>query len=135
MTRRWFTLRLEPRRPAGDPQRGFAAELADPAWLLGRQWQLGEHQGENASSPIDVGMTLRRVPIGPTAARPLDDPRQVPAEAIIEDEPDSWWTLGRRLRLGLAAREAGVVGVPGDEALRFHDLTGPYAPLNGVAYD
>lgn len=137
MTRRWFTLRLEPGRPAGDPERGFAAEIADPAWLVGRQWQLGEHQGENASSPIDVALTLRRVAIGPSPSRPSDDPVEVPAEAIVEDEPDSWWTIGRRLRLGLAARDAGIVGAPGggDNGLRFVDLTGPYAELNGVAYD
>ena len=45
-------LRVEPQRPGTDPDRGFGAELADPAWLVGRQWQLGEHRGENASRPL-----------------------------------------------------------------------------------
>ena len=137
MTRRWFTLRLEPVRPAGDTERGFAAEVADPAWFLGRQWQLGEHRGENASSPLQVDLEVRRVPIGAPPSRPDLDPQVVPTEAIVEDEPGSWWTVGRRLRLGRAARDAGLVGGAGaaDDGLRCDDLTGPYAALNGLAYD
>lgn len=131
-------LRLEPARPAGDPQRGFEAELADPAWMLGRQWQMGEHQGENASSPLEVSLETYHVPIEPLPARPGADPAVVPAEAIVEAGDDDWWTIGRRARLGLAARHAGLVdGLPpaADAALRFAGLTGAYAALNGVAYD
>jgi hypothetical protein len=129
-------LRLEPARPAGDNERGFAAELADPAWMLGRQWQLGEHQGENASSPLDVHMTIQRVPIEPLPTRPGSDPRQVPAEAIVEAGPDDWWTIGRRARLGIAASEAGLPAALGAEQdFLFDGLTGPYEILNGVAFD
>ena len=50
--------RIEPDTQTGDPQRdldqGIAARLADPLWLLGRQWQLGEWQGENGGSPISA---------------------------------------------------------------------------------
>ena len=38
--------RIEPDILTGDPEKdlilGIAAELADPLWLLGRQWQMGE---------------------------------------------------------------------------------------------
>jgi hypothetical protein len=48
--------RIEPDFQTGDPQQdlanGLAAELADPLWLLGRQWQMGEWQGENSGSPV-----------------------------------------------------------------------------------
>ncbi len=129
-------LRLEPARPAGDSQRGFAAELADPAWMLGRQWQLGEHQGENASSPLSVHMEVDRVPIEPLPSRPDADPRAIPAEAIVEAGPGDWWTIGRRARLGAAAAAAGLPAALGDEDdFRFDGLTGPYEVLNGVAFD
>ncbi len=133
MSRDPLFLRLEPARPAGDNERGFAAELADPAWMLGRQWQLGEHQGENASSPLAVQLDVRRVPIEPLPSRPDADPRHVPAEAIVEGGADDWWTVGRRARLGAAAKAAGLL--PDEHDFLFEGLTGPYEPLNGVAVD
>ena len=136
MSRDPLFLRLEPARPAGDNERGFAAELADPAWLLGRQWQLGEHQGENASSPLAVHLRTHRIPIEPLPSRPDADPAVVPAEAIVEAGADDWWTVGRRFRLGLAARDAGLAAaLGGDSEFVFDGLTGPYAVLNGVALD
>ena len=61
-----------------DLARGFAAEVADPAWILGRQWQLGEHQGEDASSPVGVVYRARlhrhRSGERPAAARPAPRP-------------------------------------------------------------
>ena len=50
--------RLEPdtqtNLPAQDLGEGVAARLADPLWLLGRQWQMGELTGEDAASPVTV---------------------------------------------------------------------------------
>ncbi|HSK96725.1 MAG TPA: hypothetical protein VK891_08930 [Euzebyales bacterium] len=101
---------------------------------------MGEHQGENASSPLEVRLSLRHVPIEPMSERPAADPRTVPAEAIVEEGPADWWTIGRRVRLGMAAQRADLIATLGldaasDAALRFSDLTGPYASLNGEAYD
>lgn len=131
MIRPWYALRLEPARPAGDPDRGLRAELADPAWMIGRQWQLGELQGENASSPVDVAMSVHQLPIQPSVGRPQDDPTIVPAEAIVEAGAHDWWTPGRRLRLGRAAVAAGLA----DESARCGDLPPPYDVLNGIAFD
>src|SRR6478736_4406782 len=36
-----------------DLDEGVAAKLADPLWLLGRQWQMGELSGEDAGSPVE----------------------------------------------------------------------------------
>ena len=80
-------LRLEPDPHQRDLARGWAAELADPAWLLGRQWQMGEHQGEDASSPVAVEIRSRATPIGAVAGQAGLDPATVPAQAIIESEP------------------------------------------------
>jgi hypothetical protein len=64
-------LRLEPDSVTGDPAPGTEARVADPAWLLGRQWQLGELLGEDAGSAIVVRVASRALPI--TAWAPLDD--------------------------------------------------------------
>ncbi len=100
-------LRLEPDPYQRDLARGWAAELADPAWMLGRQWQMGEHQGEDASSPVGVELRSRATPIGPVAGQPGLDPATVPAQAIIESEPGDWWTAGRRVRTRPRRRRRG----------------------------
>lgn len=142
MKRPWYSVRIEPLRPVGDPERGFRAELGDPAWMIGRQWQLGELRGENASSPVEVQLTTTNVPMAPSEHRPSDQPTEVPTEAIVEAGPDDWWTSSRRIRLGRAADQAGVVdGLAAtlSEAalvgLRCHDLPAPYDGLNGTAWD
>ena len=38
--------RLEPSSVTGDPTPGLEARLHDPLWLLTRQWQFGEFQGD-----------------------------------------------------------------------------------------
>jgi hypothetical protein len=126
----WYQ-RLEPARPGDDLQHGFRAEIADPAWLLGRQWQLGEHQGEDASTPVVVKMELAYEPIGPAADDPQGrDPTRVPAEAIVESEPDEWWTLGRRIRLGRAVGPS--LADPPDPAHLFGPLPPPYERFAGA---
>ncbi len=53
--------RLEPDTQTGQPaldlEEGVAARLADPLWLLGRQWQMGELTGEDAASPVTARIT------------------------------------------------------------------------------
>jgi hypothetical protein len=76
-----------------DPLRGLEAsleaQLADPLWLLARQWQLGELRGEDAGSPVLVKSTLASHAISELVvdgkARPL--PIGVPLEALVEPEP------------------------------------------------
>jgi len=131
--------RIEPlRRPAGDLQRGFAAELGDPLWLLGRQWQMGEQQGENASTPLRVEFTVSETPLVAPGDRGHQDPRVIPAEAIIEGSEDDWWTIGRRVSVGVRAVSQGIVPPVDDEtdpALLLHDLPEPYRGLSGRVYD
>ncbi len=91
--------RLEPLPPYGDLQRGFATEVADPLWMLGRQWRLGEHAGEDAGAPVAVRMTVAHTPIESVDGL---DPTVVPIEAIIEGTAADWWTPGRRIRIGRA---------------------------------
>ena len=118
-------LRLEPRPHERNLAEGFGAATADPVWFLARQWQMGEHQGENASSPVWVDYRLRQRPIA--SADPRFDPLEIPAEAIVESEVDDWWTLGRRVRIGRR-----FVGLGLDPALLFHRPPPPYEQFDGA---
>lgn len=68
---------------------GLEARIHDPLWLLTRQWQMGEFQGEDAGSPIRVTVNsdsfqLDRIQLGNTS-RPYT-PTEAPLEAIVERE-------------------------------------------------
>jgi hypothetical protein len=125
--------RLEADPGQTDLARGFAAEVADPAWLLGRQWQLGEHQGEDASSPVRVTYRVSLTPIDPVGGQPDLDPRTVPAEAIVESEP-GFWTPGARVAAGRSVAATGAV-LPDDPELLLSALPVPYHILDGTGYD
>lgn len=132
--------RLEPIHPLEDLNQGFRAEVHDPAWFLAQQYLLGEHQGENASSPVAVRFRASHRPIDPFGGDTALDPRIVPPEAIVESEPGDWWTPGRRVAIGLAARAAysAVLPLPATPAtigLLLKNLPPPYAALNATAYD
>src|SRR5262249_16604674 len=126
-------LRTEPRRPGGDLDAGFRAEIADAAWFLARQWQLAEHQGEDAGSPVRAVVVASHTPLDPYEGDPAMDPAVTPAEAIIESEPEGWWTIGRRTRVGAAGAPLLPAGLTPEQhaALRFADLVAPYDRLNG----
>jgi hypothetical protein len=124
--------RIEPLQPPTDLQAGIRAEIGDPAWMLGRQWQMGEHLGEDLSSPALVEVDLSHLPIH-DPERPELDPTVVPAEALIESEADAWWTLGRRLRLGQAAAPLlPSLSLNQRSALSFTALAPPYDAFIGA---
>ncbi len=120
-------IRLEPRPHERDLQAGFESPVQDPVWFLARQWQMGEHQGENASSPTWVRYTLSNRTI--RAADPRFDPTVIPAEALVESEIDDWWTMGRRVRIG--GRFADNPAVAGNPALLFFNPPPPYERFHG----
>lgn len=85
-------VRLEQGAPEGDVDVGLRAETADPLWLLARQWQIGEHQGENMTSPVWATTETQRTPLQAPADRPFADPRAVPGEAVLEAASRDWKT-------------------------------------------
>ena len=134
--------RVEP-DPWPDVSAAVAAPVADPLWLLGRQWQVGEHRGEDASSPVELRCDTSVVPLTsldrhlgrPGAPSAPVDPAVVPAEALVEADPASWWTMGRRIRLGAAAAaRLDALGI--DDAHRrplcFPSLPSPYQEHSGA---
>jgi hypothetical protein len=120
-------IRLEPRPHERNLEAGIAATINDPVWFLARQWQMGEHQGENASSPtwVNYGLSTQTL----AAADPRFDPTITPAEAIVESEIDDWWTLGRRVRIG--KRFTNHPAVSGNPALMFSKPPSPYEQFHG----
>jgi hypothetical protein len=84
--------RLEPQSVSGDPSPGLQARLADPLWLLARQWQFGEFAAEDAGSPVAVHVASSTVPVDGWAPEG-GTPRPLPAgdliEACIEREPSA----------------------------------------------
>jgi len=45
-------MRLEPRSRNAEMNTSLQARVYDPLWLLARQWQFGEFQGEDNGSPV-----------------------------------------------------------------------------------
>ena len=86
--------RLEPRSRDADMQRTISARIFDPLWMLTRQWQVGEFQGEDTGSPIAARVRaqsalLSRVYLGELPANtqtqaPSYDSEKVPLEVIVE---------------------------------------------------
>jgi hypothetical protein len=102
--------RLEP-RPSSSEMPGFAARVADPLWLLARQWQLGELTGEDAGSPVRVDLLIDSAPLTRYLSRLPDgsagaalDPA-VPLEAVVEAE-----RAGTPALLGADDRTAAAAG-------------------------
>ncbi len=89
--------RLEPRSSAtpATPGQGLQARVHDPAWMLARQWQLGELAGEDAGSP--AAARIRASVSRLTRVRPGADPgaeavplaRGALLEAHVEAEPEA----------------------------------------------
>jgi hypothetical protein len=101
--------RLEPQSTAGDPRPGVEARVHDPLWLMGRQWQLGEFEGEDAGTPLTVRVVTRTVAVdrwtpgtGATGLAFARDGREV-LEPLVEAEPVIEPAPGLRARAEAAA--------------------------------
>jgi len=61
--------RLETRPRTLDFSRSLRAEVRDPLWMLTRQWQFGEFQGEDAASCVTARIAFHHEPIDRLAFR------------------------------------------------------------------
>jgi hypothetical protein len=75
-----FWNRLEGRPRSDDLARPLRAEVRDPAWMLARQWQFGEFEGEDAGAPI-----LARLLVESTALASMS----VPGGAAFAYDPNT----------------------------------------------
>src|SRR5947199_7100172 len=95
--------RLETQPTSVGFQTGLAAPLADPLWLLARQWQFNEFQGGDAGTPLRLAFSVQGVKVdafraGTDAAAPWQPivEHDVPLETRVEAEPA--WKTHPRLR-------------------------------------
>lgn len=129
-----YQWRLEPNPQQRNLTAGFAAPVHDPVWFLARQWQMGENQGENASTPVRVDYETTSAAIEAAQQAPDLKPTEIPAEAIVENEPDGWWTTGRRLRIGAAVlQDAGLRLDDLPDSYRYATPPAPYDRFAGAA--
>jgi len=89
----WTRLEPDPRQAAMEET--LKARIYDPLWMLARQWQLGEFQGEDNGSPVTVSLQgessqLTRFAPGPLANAPVGgerfDSTDIPLEVLVERE-------------------------------------------------
>lgn len=131
------TFRLEPVPRSNEVASGLAARTHDAAWLLTRQWQLGEFAGQDAGSPVTVSLSGRSQPVtawrpwpadGPTPRWRRYRPDQGPLEPRVEAEPPAEPDVRTRVEGGLhlvaLLREGGArrAVAPLTEACPFQDV-------------
>ncbi|HMC14506.1 MAG TPA: hypothetical protein VKI18_02670 [Albitalea sp.] len=84
--------RLEPLPTSDDVAASLQAALADPLWMLARQWQFNELQAEDAGSPVRAALSVLGLPVhsllpmSGNAAPVLLDTGTPPIEALVERE-------------------------------------------------
>ncbi len=107
--------RIEPQPRGTDAESavdtGYSARVHDPLWLLARQWQVGEFQGEDTGTPIVARWRARVSPMTRFVAGPipadtqLDAPRfdaaTVPLETLVERQVVAEDGLRRAVEDGL----------------------------------
>jgi hypothetical protein len=89
-------LRLEPRSRDAEMNTSLQARIYDPLWLLARQWQFGEFEGEDNGSPVlarwrGQSTPLTRYQSGAIAPKtqvnaPKYDGATMPLETLVERE-------------------------------------------------
>jgi hypothetical protein len=79
--------KLEPHSRNPDFSTGITATVHDPLWMLTRQWQLGEFQGEDSGSPIYVKVDNRHDKISRVMQnddKGFDYDVNIPLEVFVE---------------------------------------------------
>jgi hypothetical protein len=97
--------RLEPQTVSEDVATGYVAQVHDPLWLLARQWQMGEFQGEDAGTPIVSRWRARVAPMTRYVAGPIGPNTQLDAPKFDADAVPLETRVGRQ-----PLRQSALVG-------------------------
>jgi hypothetical protein len=104
----WNRLEGRPRTEKFD--RALKAEVRDALWMLTKQWQMGEFQGDDAGSPVFAKLHLDTTRLNKYQAGDRSLPNRnpvaefenaVPLEAQVERRPIPFKLLGRDISLDL----------------------------------
>jgi hypothetical protein len=93
--------RIEARSRSDNFALGLKATVADPLWMLGKQWTLQELSGADAGTAIDVKVQYQTVAMDhlKLGAKPRQPTGSIPVEVLVEREKVEWdWRL--RVRVG-----------------------------------
>jgi len=101
--------RLEGRPRTANFDRALKAEVRDALWMLTRQWQIGEFQGDDAGSPVFAKLHLDTTRLTKYQASPNqpDSPpveafeTAIPLEAKVERRPIPFVLEGQEISLDL----------------------------------
>ncbi|OUL36550.1 hypothetical protein [Nostoc sp. 106C] len=96
--------RLEGRPRTANFDRALKAEIRDALWMLTKQWQLGEFQGDDAGSPVFAKLHLdtTRLTKYQAASNPVEAfETAVPLEAKVERRPIPFTLAGQEISLDL----------------------------------
>jgi hypothetical protein len=93
-------------------EEGLQARIADPLFLLARQWQVGEFRGEDAASPVHVRLrvehprvsSFRNEASGQRPVEAIDGLLETRAEAEATDDSPSRFGLSAQAGLALLRR-------------------------------
>ena len=102
--------RIEGRPHTENFDRAMKAEVRDPLWMLSKQWQMGEFQGEDAGSAILSKVHIKTTALtkyqsgentisNPTPTVPFDD--NTPLEVQVEHQEIPFVAAGREMSLDL----------------------------------
>jgi len=122
-----FWDRLEPDNTDETLIEGLQARVADPLWMLARQWQTGELDGEDAASPFATWISHETLPLTtlttPDGRRHSIAGNPTPLEPLVEAIPPSATSAEDFASLGAAAIADLPRGVDRDlmrKLLRLH---------------
>ena len=111
--------RLEGRSRNGDDDSGLEMRIADPLWLLGRQWQFGEFRGEDNGSPVSAKANYRKEQAdfySFTDPEKQQEIGQVPLEARVEAMEIHPRDLRSKVRVGQKLEELIKAHFPANES-------------------
>ena len=116
-------------------EQGLVAAVADPLWLLARQWQVGEFRGEDAATPIVIEASVRVMPVTAAWAQggaPVARGAQgAPLEALVERELVSDGPAADRMALERGAALLCALAEAAVPATFLTDLRAAYPPRIG----
>lgn len=96
--------RLEGRPETNNFDRALKAEVRDPLWMLTRQWQLGEFEGDDAGSPVIAKLCTSTIEVNKYKANGQSVQafeKSVPFEAKVEQRPIPFSTFQQDISLDL----------------------------------
>lgn len=121
--------RLEPQVSGADMGMSSNARVFDPAWMMTRQWQMGEFQGEDAGTPVQARLRATTTPLsrirfgqpGSANAQAMAyNPMTLPLETAVE----------RRVMRAASSTDLRALPLRVDAGLHFLHMLSQATPLS-----